>query len=169
MALEEPQERNITLSIRRLADEFAMARETVSKRLAEYSVAPCGRRHGHPVYRLRDAAPAIVGVGITDEDGNRDPRMLPPEKRNAYYQSELRRLEFEMETGQLVPAAQHEAAVADLARDVVQFLTTLPDELERDAGLTPEQIEAMHASIDRSRQGLYETLTADKDEDAASA
>jgi len=154
----EAHDRIVRLSIARLAEEFGMARETVSKRLAQANVSADGKRNGYPVYRLRDACPAIlqpVGLG---EDGEIDPRKLPPQDRNAWFASELRRLETELKTGQLVPAAELESSLADNAKTLVQFLETLPDQLERDVNLSPEQIEGMHASIDRARQGLYDRL-----------
>ena len=145
-------------SVRRLADEFGIARETVSRRLADANVVSSGNRNGHPVYRLRDAATAILRPSALGDDGQIDPRKLPPQERNAWYASELRRLDTEMKTGQLVPAAQFEFELSENAKSLVQFLETLPDQLERDANLLPEQIEAMHASIDRARQGLYDRL-----------
>lgn len=166
-ALENHQ---LTLSIRRLSDEFGMARETISKRLRDANVTPTGERNGYPVYRLRDACPAILhGVGY-DEDGVRDPKSLPPEQRNAWFQSENKRMDVEIRARQLIPAAEHEADLATMAKDLAQFLETLPDQLERDVGLAPEQVEAMHQQIDRRRQELYDRIVTGADgEQAASA
>jgi len=154
----------LTFSVRRLADEFSLARETISRRLAEANVVPAGNRNGHPVYRLNVAAAAILRPSALGDDGQTDPRKLPPQERNAWFASELRRLETELKTGQLVPAAELESSLADNAKTLVQFLETLPDQLERDANLLPEQIEAMHASIDRARQGLYDRLLENEPE-----
>jgi len=159
-------ERQITMSLRRLSDEFEMSRDTISKRLAMHGVQPCGRRHGHPVYRLRDAAQALVGSTGTDAEGNLDPRFLPPQQRNAWYQSEARRLDVEMTTGQLIPAAEHEADLADMTKEFVQFLETLPDVMERDCGLSPEQVTAMSESVDRTRESFYQRIVASPDESA---
>jgi hypothetical protein len=134
-----------------------MGRDTVSKRLAQLGVEPDGHRNGYPVYRLRDACPAILGK--VDERGDFDPKNLPPERRNAWYQAELRRIDFEMQSGTLIPAAQHEAELAEMVKEIVQFLETLPDVLERDKNLAPEQVEGMRDAIDEQRQGLYEKMT----------
>jgi hypothetical protein len=165
-AVVEVQDRIVRLSIARLAEEFGMARETVSKRLALSNVSPDGKRNGYPVYRLRDACPAILQPLGLGEDGEVDPRKLPPSDRNAWYQSELRRVDLELKSQQLIPAAEFEAGLADMAKDLVQFLETLADQLERDAGLTPEQIDALHLSIDRQRQSLYERIVAEEGEAA---
>jgi Protein of unknown function (DUF1441) len=62
--------------------------------------------------------------------------------------------------GRLIPTMQVEADMATLAKDLVRFLEILPDVLERDAGLNPEQIDRMHEEIDQARQKLYETIVA---------
>lgn len=161
------EDRQLSLSIRRLSDEFGIARETISKRLRESNVQSCGERNGFPVYRLRDACPAILTGAVYDEAGVLDPKTLPPDKRNAWYQSENRRLEFEMSAKQLIPAAEHEANLADMAKNLVQFLVTLPDVLERDANLSPEQVERMHSTIDNQRQALYEKIVTKPVNEAA--
>lgn len=140
-----------------------MGRDTVSKRLTQYGVEPCGSRNGHPVYRLRDASLALLSIQGIDENGHPDPSNLPPVARNAWYQSEIRRLDFEMSSGRLIPALQYEAALSDMAKDLVRFLETLPDLLERDLDLTPEQVQRMHDEIDRHRQSLYEQIVQTSD------
>jgi hypothetical protein len=154
----------VRLSIARLAAEFGMARETVSKRLAQSNVQPDGKRGGYPVYRLRDACPALLDARAFDEEGNPDPRTLPPDKRNAWYQSEMRRMEVEMRARQLIPAAEVEGEMSALTKEIVQFLDTLPDQLERDVNLSPEQVDAMNAAIARHRQSLYQRAKSE-DED----
>jgi hypothetical protein len=149
----------VRLSIARLAAEFGMARETVSKRLQQAHVQPDGKRNGYPVYRLRDACPALLDPAAFDEEGNPDPRSLPPDKRNAWYQSELRRTDLEMRCRQLIPAAEVEVEFATLVKEVVQFLDTLPDALERDAELSGEQVEALGESIARQRAAMHAKLT----------
>ena len=59
--------------------------------------------------------------------------------------------------------------MAAMAKRMVQFLDTMPDQLERDAGLTPAQVDAVHVSVGRMRGALYEAIVADLDEPAAAA
>ena len=47
-------------SLNQLSREFGIARETVGKRLSDADVKPSGLRRGHPVYRVGDAASAIL-------------------------------------------------------------------------------------------------------------
>lgn len=149
-------------SVARLADEFGMDRRTAAKRLRDVGVAPFGKRAGHDVYRLADAAIALVQVpGVVGADGVVDPRDLPPMERRAFYQSENERLKVETTTGQLVPAAEVEADYAELVKKVVQFFDTLPDVLERKAGLTPEQVVKVQDACDGVRQTMFEAITDD--------
>jgi len=155
------------ISISRLASAFDMARQTVVKKLTAAEVEPCGMVNGYPVYGLRAAAAALLEVPVTG-GGNRDmtdPALLPANERSQWYQSEQRRMDVEVRAGTLIPAAHHEADLADMAKDLVQFLDTLGDTLERDVSLTGEQIEAMNASIARQRQALYDRILAESEED----
>jgi hypothetical protein len=150
-------------SVARLADEFGMDRRTAAKRLREAGVPPAAKRNGNDVYRLADAAPAMVQVqaGAVGADGVVDPCDLPPMERRAFYQSENERLKVETTTGQLVPAAEVEADYAALVKKVVQFFDTLPDVLERKAGLRPEQVVKVQDECDRVRQSMFEAITDD--------
>jgi len=59
--------------------------------------------------------------------------------------------------GLLVKIDDARLEMAALAKMVVNTLETLPDILEREAGMTPEQIEKAGKIIDATRQKLYES------------
>lgn len=153
-------------SIARLAEEFGMDRRTATKRLREAEVPPMGKRSGHDVYRLRDAAPALVDAIAAPMGGEgMDPRDLPPMERRAYYQSENERLKVETTTGQLVPAAEVEADMAKLVKILVTMLATLPDVLERDCALSAAQVIRVQEACDEVRQAMYEAVIVEDDDD----
>lgn len=151
-------------SISQLASEFGMDRKTVSKRLREAGVAPTGKRGGYDVYRLHDAVQPLFGR--TDAEAAANPRDLPPLERRAFYQSENERLKVEVATGALVPAPEVESDYADFVKLVAQFFDTLPDVLERDCGLTGEQVERVQEACDRVRQQMFEKVIEAVPEDA---
>lgn len=153
-------------SIARLAEEFGRDRKTVSARIRQAGVAPIGKRNGYEVYRMVDVAPLLVEPSELLEYGSLDPRDLPPIERRAYYQSENERLKVESTTGQLVPAAEVEADMARLVKQVTQTLETLPDVLERDCALSREQVTRVQESCDELRQAMYEAVIGDIEEDA---
>ncbi len=153
----------MTASLRRLAAEFGIARDTVARRLRDGDVRPCGDNRGHPVYRIRDVAPFLVDRSVYDPDGVIDPDRLPPEKRRAWFQSESERIDLEVRAGTLIPALEHERDMARLVGMVVQAFETLPDVLERDADLQPHQVERLQRVLDAVRERLYQRIVSDEE------
>lgn len=95
------------------------------------------------------------GTGTVEEE-------IPqtPKDRKDWYDSELRRLEYEQKTGVLVAADDMRTTVAEALKPVMLGLETLTDVVERDAGLTPEQATVIQREIDRMRDALYRDLVA---------
>jgi len=140
----------LSFSVSRLAEEFGMARETVSKRFREAGVRSSGTRNGYPVYGLRDALRALFQTRSVD--GVIDPKTLPPVERVAWFQSEIKRLDVEARARELLPSAEHEAGMATMANDIVRFLERLPERLDK--GLSPEQAAEMRRRISEARDGF---------------
>jgi hypothetical protein len=156
------------VSISRLAELLGMDRKTVAKRLADFNVPPAGKRDGYPVYDGRQACEAcLLPQTLAGEDGPLDPRQMKPMDRRAWYQSESERMSVETKAGQLIPAGEVEAGYADMARSFVQFLDTLGDQMERDVGLTAEQVEAVNKSIAKQRGDLYQHMLGEDMDEAA--
>lgn len=166
MTQPEPIERNLRFSINRLAAEFGMGRDTVSKRLQLANVSPSGFNAGHAVFRLRDAVPAILDVHLTDEDGHTDPGKLKPTERRAWFQSENERLKFEQDLGQLILASEVQSEMATLAKIVVRVLETLPDTVERDLRCGPEVVEYLQRKVRELRAEISHRVASDEGEDA---
>lgn len=162
------RERLRLVSISRLAELLGMDRKTVSRRIADANIAPSGKRDGYPVYDGRKACEAcLLPQSFGDESGPVDPRNLKPMERRAWYQSERERMAVEAEARQLIPAIEVQSEMAELVRAFVQFLDTLPDQLERDVSMTPEQVDAMGRAITKQRMALYTATAAEIDRDEA--
>ncbi|WP_311734851.1 MULTISPECIES: DUF1441 family protein [unclassified Paraburkholderia] len=69
-------------------------------------------------------------------------------------------LELSKLEGELMPVAQHAEQMADLAKYFATFLDTLPDVLERSAGLTPEQVSELVRKVTSVRADLYRNALA---------
>jgi hypothetical protein len=156
--------RGTHLSIRALADELGVDRDTVSRRLTAASVKPSGKRGGYPVYRLKDVIKAVLSSG---EDGGIDPDRLEPFQRKAHYQAEHEKIALERERGELVPVMEIERAYGLIFTTFAQAMDTLPDLLERDAAATPMQLVEIEKVIDRTREELYRALIEEDDADSA--
>ena len=93
------------------------------------------------------------GSGVGDDDVPQSPR-----ERKDWYDSELKRLQYERETGLLVAADDMRTTVAEALQPITLGMETLTDVVERDAGLTPEQAVIIHREIDRMRESLYQDM-----------
>lgn len=88
----------------------------------------------------------------TDLDG------MSPRSRNDFYASELKRIELETRCKELIPAADVEREMRSLFATFTGFLQTLPDILERDAGISGAAAERVQIAIDEARDRLYEAM-----------
>lgn len=101
------------------------------------------------LYLLSD----LIRLGL-QEKMTADVDEMSPIERRAWYQSENERLKFQTQTGELVPAFEVAQEMAILAKTVVQILETLPDILERDAGLSPNALVRVQQVIDDVRDQM---------------
>lgn len=150
-------------SIRQIAEETGFDRDTVAKKISESSVAPSGKRGGHPVYRLRDVLPALYVHGA---DGQTDPQKLDPFRRKAHYQAEAERLDLDRKSGELIPRIEVEQEQARVFLAIALTLDTIPDLVERDCGATADQLQRIERAIDEAREKLYAELAAETKADA---
>lgn len=138
-----------------------VTRETLKKRIVESGIEPAGEdAAGNPLYWIVDLAIATHGgrSGIAKGGEVSDPMKLPASQRDAWFRSEGRRLELEERAGRLGSVEEFAREFGDAARDFAQFLDTLPDVLERDANMTPEQVDVMHDTLREERQRLHDDL-----------
>jgi len=147
------------MPIAHLARAFRVARETVAKKLREAGVRPSGKRGGYDVYRLMDAAPAILDVGAGPDGENRipDPSKMSPTDQRAWWQAKNEHLKFLQAEGQLVPKGEVHAQFAMIAKINQRNWLTLADVTERDTRCDPKVIEYLRK---RARLSLDETAEA---------
>ena len=162
MSAEVFRSDGIRLSVTAMAREFGCTRETVLKRLSAFNVRPDGDRPGHQVYRLREAARAILLVG-TDEEGNQDPEKMSPKDRLDHYKAGREKLKLAEESRRLVPVEEARAELAQVVKSTVRLLDTLPDILDRDCHIGHQAIVRVEAALDAVRTELYESLDAGGD------
>ncbi|NCC41926.1 MAG: DUF1441 family protein, partial [Gammaproteobacteria bacterium] len=77
-----------------------------------------------------------------------DPDKLPPKDRLDWYRGTRERTRHLQEIGELIPAADYEAALASALKAVAAGLESLPDLLERDAALSGAAVERAIVVID---------------------
>ena len=137
---------------------FAMQTGSVTSKLNAHAVNPIGTRKGRPVYAPQDVARAIfTSTRINPDSKDFDPEALPPAPRKAWYEGEVKRIALARENGELVSLDAYREEISTVVKSLVQFLETLPDELERNCSLPAEAVEEMERMIDKQREHFVET------------
>lgn len=96
-----------------------------------------------------------------DVETEGDPDKMTPKERLDWYKGTREKTRHMEEAGQLIPSADYERALSSALKLVAVTLESLPDVLERDAGIDGAAVEACQRTIDRVRDDLYRRLTAD--------
>lgn len=78
--------------------------------------------------------------------------------RNEYWKAELAEQDFRRKEGELLDRAQVEQAAATVLATIAQTLRSIPDNMERVAGLTPEQAEEAENIVDSLCLSLHDKL-----------
>lgn len=137
-------------SLNQLSREFGIARETVGKRLSDANVRPSGERRGHPVYKVKDAAMAILLPQATPGNNN-NPDLMAPSDRRHHYAAELDKTKLQREQGFLVSVDDCREQLVEVIMAGLPIFDSLADELERDFGLPPEIITKVEEKVDALR------------------
>lgn len=107
--------------------------------------------------RFLRAAQTRAKTEPDDDEGKMTPR-----DRLAHYNAELKLRELQIQDGELYVAHEHDRAVSRVFKAVAAGLETLPDVLERDAGLDGHQLECVFALIDKLREQIYLSVAGDE-------
>jgi hypothetical protein len=135
-----------------------MARETVAKRLSDYCVRPAYNRSGHPVYRVRDAAEAILLVQQKTTGAIKDPDLLSPKEQSDYWRGQNEKKKYFDDTGLLVGVEDARQQMSEIAKAGLNVLETLPDILERDFDLDSAIIVSVENKINELRTSWAEII-----------
>lgn len=135
-------------SISQLATLFGYDNRTVTKRI--FGLKPSGKRQGHPVYAVREAAPYLVDpIGdIEAHIKKMNHRDLPPVLLKEFWNGQMARLKFEKEQGWHWPTdtvIEHYSKVFQVFRTRILLAVDL---VEREAEMTDRQRNACKAVLD---------------------
>ena len=147
-------------SLTQLSKEFGIARETVGRRLRDANIQPSGTRRNHPVYRVSDAANAILLPNLQTGEFN-DPKSMVPKERSDWFKSENERLKFERDSGLSIDTNDSLVQMGEIAKRGLHVLETLPDILERDFNFPADVIENVESRIDVLRNEWAEAVESE--------
>ncbi|MBL8495380.1 MAG: DUF1441 family protein [Rhodocyclaceae bacterium] len=128
----------------------------VSEALAEANVQPADSKAGHARYLLESALPAIIGALQSPSD----PALMSPRARKDHFQAARVELALRRERAELLPIAAFEQGAARAHAMVREALDSLPDNLERKAGLNPAGVVLARDVVDAALQDLCDQLQA---------
>lgn len=114
--------------------------------------------------------PSVQGYIRFLKRDNEDEDLISLSKEKARLtktQRQKAELELAIAKGQYIPVGEVEAEFAGFAKSVVSQLEVLPDRLERDADLQPQQVMLVEAVINQIREDLYQKLTEPEPEKSA--
>lgn len=80
--------------------------------------------------------------------------------KNETFKAHNEELKFKQAAGKLIEASAHERALADAFKVIAVTLESLPDVLERDAGIDGVAVERAQVVIDRMRDDLHSRLVS---------
>lgn len=135
-------------SIRQLSIMFQMDKTTVQKRLA--GLAPVGRSRGTSIYGIKQAAQRLVEPGYSMERYimNMNHLDLPPLLGKEFWNGQRSRLSYEQENGDLWRTTDVVRTLSLVMSTYRMVAQTLPDVLEREAGLGREQKAVVRRVVD---------------------
>lgn len=140
------------ISIRGLAMMLDVDRDHIRAAITLCELKPVGSRAGHPVYSFVESVKALFA-----RRGEVSPELLSPTDRKNLAMARLQELELERRRGELLPRDDVRQASAQAFALVASSIRSIPDRLEQQAGLLPEQAEQCERVID----GISEQLADD--------
>lgn len=93
-------------------------------------------------------------------DAEADPDSLPPMERKAWYDGETKKRELQARDRELIPAAELESCIARAFAALSQGIRSIPDNLERRIGCSPEIAEAVERLLESEMDAAADVLSA---------
>lgn len=121
-------------SINQLAELFEMDRRTATDRLR--NVDPSDNRGGHPVYRMIDAAPALLEITTTVKS------KMATAREKDFWDAQLKKQKFEENAGDLWRTDKVIEVFAAVFKQFRESVVVFIDGLEHESGLPPKTIAA---------------------------
>lgn len=145
-------------SISQLGKLFIMDNRTVSAKL--HAVLPVGKRHGSPIYLIRDAAPHLCKPlgDITEAIKRMHHSELPPLVQKEFWNGLRARQEYEKAQGMLWATSDIIDSLAEAFKLLRMSLLLTRDRVERESELTGKQREIIQSIIDGALIDLNKAL-----------
>jgi hypothetical protein len=147
------------VSIAWLMKAFRMGRAAIEHRLAGCPTVGAGK-HGIPLYDLPVAASYLVKPRMTQAEMFRSlkPADLPDKLKDSYWAAKLKQQKYERQAGDLWRTGQVLDTFAEVFKLLRTSLQLIPDAVDREKGITPEQRQIITRVVDGIQDELHGKL-----------
>lgn len=149
-------------SISQLGQLFQMDNRSVAARLGN-NVEPAGKRVGHPIYLIRDAAKYLVEHDLDFDNVEKiaaymqkaDPNRFPRAITKEFWAAMLQRQKYLEQAGELWPTEKVVEVIGDLLKLIQMPLRLARDTVSNEQELTPRQQQILLRIVDGISEELY--------------
>jgi len=145
-------DRNSIYTASEIGKLFKMSNRSVSEGLG--NVASVGEANGRLAYSLPEVAQAIWGLTLEDADADDPYAGLKPSDRKMLIESQIKFVDLQDIRGKYTHTDESHQYLADKFKKLDMQLAILPDQVEREAGLTPEQLSIIDRCVDTMRREI---------------
>jgi len=145
-------DRNSLYTMSELGKLFKMSNRALSDAAKE--VRALGETAGRLAYSLPEVAQAVWGLTVQDGDEDDPFAGLKPADRKSLIESQIKYIELQHARGKYTVTDETHSYIAEKFKNLDMHLATLPDHIERECGLTPEQLSSVDREIDKMRRML---------------
>jgi hypothetical protein len=145
-------------SISQLARLFGHDNRTIAKKIQ--GLRPVGKRAGHPIYAVAEAARyLVVPLGdIEDHIRKMRPEELPAGLQREFWSAQAARLKFEEDRGDLWRTADVIAHYSETFMTMRTALLLMVDTVEKSVELTDRQRSIIQRAVDGAMRELHTSL-----------
>lgn len=141
-------------SISQLGKLFGMDNRTVQSKIT--GIEPCGRRAGHPIYSVKEAAPFLVEQQLNINDIEQvityvrrlNHTNLPKMLTKEFWTAMLAKQKFEEQAGDLWPTTKVAEVYGDLVKAIRVPLLLAKDNILNECEISPRQHSILDSIID---------------------
>jgi len=152
-------------SISQLGKLFGMDNRTVQSKIT--GIEPCGRRAGHPIYAVKEAAPFLVETQLDVDDIEQvityvrklNHTNLPKMLTKEFWAAMTAKQKFEENAGDLWRTDQVSEVFADLVKAIRIPLVLANDSIANEMEVTEPQQKALTHIIDGLLEELSDAVT----------
>lgn len=121
---------------------------------------PCGTRLGHPIFKVKDAAPYLIKPRFTEEEFVKKMTKydLPATVTREYWQGKRAQQIYQKEAGELWPTEEVVNHISEIIKIITSNLRLVPNLIERKEQLTNSQKALIFSVIDDIMAQLHDKI-----------